>query len=155
MNGIKQNHAGYRTTLDDYLMWAPSASIFMMDAFHIKTVHNFRQHIIIEAGSVLITGCIGMGMRMISKNMKAYNSNGSKFPSGHTANAFRGAEIFHQEFKESNRLLSYGAYLLAMGVGISRLYEQNHYLSEVVAGAGLGILSAKLTYWIFDKAKKQ
>jgi membrane-associated phospholipid phosphatase len=39
-------------------------------------------------------------------------------------------------------------------VGVLRIYNKQHYLSEVIAGAGLGILSTKLTYWIFDKIKK-
>ena len=79
----------------------------------------------------------------------------TKFPSGHTANAFRGAEILHQELKESNKLLSYSGYIVATAVGVLRIYNKDHLLSEVLAGAGLGILSSKLTYWIFDKVKSK
>lgn len=137
----------------DYLMWVPSASIYVMDAFHVKTAHNFREHLILEAGSVVLTGGIGYGMRLISRNIKAYESEGTKFPSGHTANAFRGAEIFHQELKKAHPILSYSGYVIASGVGVLRIYDKVHLLSEVIAGAGLGILSTKLTYWIFNKFK--
>lgn len=153
MNDIQQNHPGFHTSAADYMMWAPSASIYVMDALKVKTTHRFREHVIIDAGSILITGGIGYGMRLISRGMKVYHANGTKFPSGHTANAFRGAEILHQELKESNQLLSYTGYLVAAGVGIMRIYGQEHLLSEVLAGAGLGILSTKLTYWIFQKVK--
>jgi membrane-associated phospholipid phosphatase len=44
---------------------------------------------------------------------------------------------------------------VATGVGLLRIYNKNHLLSEVLAGAGLGILSTKLTYWIFDKVKEK
>jgi hypothetical protein len=33
------------------------------------------------------------------------------------------------------------------------MYNKNHLLTEVLAGAGLGILSGKLTCWAFDTIK--
>ena len=60
----------------------------------------------------------------------------------------------HQELKEASPVLSYSGFLVAAGVGALRIYNDDHLLSEVLAGAGLGILSTKLTYWIFDKLKK-
>ncbi|MEO6837012.1 MAG: phosphatase PAP2 family protein, partial [Ginsengibacter sp.] len=152
-NNIYQNYPNYHTSAANYLMWMPSASVYVLDAFKVKTAHNFHEHLILDAGSILITGGLGYGMRIISKNIKAYNSPDTKFPSGHTANAFRGAEILHQELKGTNQLLSYSGYLVAAGVGVLRIYDKDHLLSEVIAGAGLGIISTKLTYWIFDKVK--
>ena len=152
-DNIHQNYPDFHTSAADYLMWAPSASVYVLDAFKVKTEHNFREHFILDAGSILITGGFGYGMRIISKHIKAYNSSDTKFPSGHTANAFRGAEILHQELKGTNKLLSYSGYLVATGVGLLRIYDKDHLLSEVITGAGLGIISTKLTYWIFDKVK--
>ena len=152
-NSIYQNYPTFHTSAADYLMWTPSASVYLLDAFKVKTTHNFHEHLILDAGSILITGGLGYGMRIISKNIKAYNSPNTKFPSGHTANAFRGAEILHQELKGTNPILSYSGYLVATGVGLLRIYDKDHLLSEVIAGAGLGIISTKLTYWILDKVK--
>lgn len=152
---VKQNYPDFHTTAADYLMWAPGAWLYVMDVVKIKTAHNFGEHLMIDAGSILITAGIGYGMRIISRNIKAYTSMNTKFPSGHTANAFRGAEILHQELKESNKLLSYSGYIVATTVGVLRIYNKDHLLSEVLAGAGLGILSSKLTYWIFDKVKSK
>jgi membrane-associated phospholipid phosphatase len=154
MNDIQEHHANFHSGAEDYIMWAPSASIYIMDAFHVKTQHTFKDHLLIEGGSVLITGGLGLGMRIISRNIKAYNDGDTKFPSGHTANAFRGAEIFHQELKQQHPVISYGGYIVATGVGLLRIYGKQHYLTEVLAGAGLGILSTKITYWLFDKVKK-
>lgn len=155
MTNIKENYPNFHTTAADYLMWAPSASVYALDALKVKTKHTFTQHLILDAGSILITGGIGYGMRLISRNMKAYNSEGTKFPSGHAANAFRGAEILHQELKEQHPLLSYSGYVVATGVGLLRIYNKDHFLTEVLAGAGLGIISTKLTYWIFDKSSNK
>jgi hypothetical protein len=154
MTDIQKNHSGFHTNVEDYIMWAPSASLYLMDAIKVNTAHSFTEHLIIDAGSIIITGGIGYGMRLFSRNIKGFNTNfNTKFPSGHTANAFRGAEILHQELKQSHKLWSYSGYIVAAGVGALRIYNKEHYLSEVVAGAGLGILSTKLTYWVFDKIK--
>lgn len=153
MADMKKNHPNFHTDAADYLMWVPSASIYTMDAFKIKTKHSFKEHLLIDAGSIVITGGIGYVMRQISSHMEVYNSQNTEFPSGHTANAFRGAEIIHQELKDSHKILSYSGYLVATTVGVLRIYTQQHLLTEVLAGAGLGILSTKLTYWVFDKWK--
>lgn len=153
MANVQKSHPDFHTNAADYLMWIPSASVYAMDAMKIKTKHTFTQHLILDAGSLLITGGIGYGMRMISKHIDAYNENGTKFPSGHAANVFRGAEIVHQELKDQSPVLSYSGYVVATGVGLLRIYTKNHLLTEVIAGAGLGILSTKLTYWIFHKTK--
>lgn len=148
---IKENYPGFHTNAEDYLMWVPSASVYALDAFHVKTQHNFKEHLILDASSIIITGGIGYAMRLVSKNIGVYNTHHTKFPSGHTANAFRGAEFFHQELKKINPLLSYSGYLVATTVGILRIYNKDHLLTEVFAGAGLGILSTKFSYWLFSK----
>lgn len=153
MENVRTNHPDFNTNVDDYLQWVPSASIYAMDALKVKTKHTFLEHLAIDAGSIIITGGAGYIMRKISGNMEVYNSTGSQFPSGHTANAFRGAEIVFQELKDTHRVLSYSGYLVATAVGILRIYNKEHYLTEVLAGAGLGILSTKLTYLAFDKVK--
>ena len=154
MSNVRANHTNFRTHADDYLTWVPSAAVYTMDAFNIKTQHTFKQHLALDVGSVLITGGLGFGIRKITENIKAFQGVDTQFPSGHTANAFRGAEILHQELKYLHPVLSYSGYVVATGVGILRIYNKEHFLSEVIAGAGLGILSTKLTYWIFDKIKK-
>lgn len=151
---IQTRYPEFNTTVDDYLQWAPSASIYVMDAFKVKTKHRFAEHLILDAGSIIITGGAGFVMRKISGNIDEYNTYGTWFPSGHTANAFRGAEIVFQELKDNHRVLSYSGYLVASVVGALRIYNKQHLLSEVLAGAGLGMLSTKLTYLIFDKVKE-
>lgn len=154
-NRVNQNYPDFHTNAADYLTWVPSASVYVLDALHVKTAHSFKEHLILDAGSLLITGGIGYGMRLVTKNKKLYNSFGTEFPSAHTASAFRGAEILHQELKANNPWLSYSGYVVATGVGLLRLYNKDHLLSEVLAGAGLGIISTKLTYWIFNKVENK
>lgn len=153
LSQVKNNHLGFHTNIDNYAMWVPSASVYVLDAFKVNTSHSFKQHLLLDAGSIILTGGIGYVMRKTTQNSQVYNKHNTKFPSGHVANAFRGAEIFHQELKENNKMFSYSGYLAATTVGVLRIYNKVHLLTEVLAGAGLGIISTKLTYFILGKTK--
>lgn len=149
--GIRERHPDFKTSLDGYLQWAPSLSIYAMDLAGVKTRHGFRDHLLIDAGSILVAGGLGYAMRRIGRNFEVYNKGDSEFPSGHTTNAFRGAEIVRQELRHSHPAWSYSGYVMASVVGILRLYNGQHYLTDVIAGAGLGMLSTKLTYWMHKR----
>ncbi len=78
---MQNNYPNFHTSAADYLMWVPSASIYAMDAFHVKTQHTFKEHLIIDVGSVLVTGGLGFGMRKISKHIEVYTTYNTEFPS--------------------------------------------------------------------------
>ena len=59
------------------------------------------------------------------------------FPSGHTSNSFALAAVAERHYGWK---LGVPAYLLAGLVGASRLEQDKHYLSDVVAGATLGYI---------------
>jgi membrane-associated phospholipid phosphatase len=80
----------------------------------------------------------------------AFNS----FPSGHTANAFSGAEFLWQEYKDVSVWYGISGYLVASGTGVFRIVNDRHWLTDVVAGAGIGILSTKIAYWVFPYMNK-
>ena len=73
------------------------------------------------------------------------------FPSGHTATAFAGAELVRAEYG-----WGYGiaAYTVATGVAFMRLYNNRHWLNDVLAGAGVGIVSAQIGYWMLPLSRK-
>lgn len=62
----------------------------------------------------------------------------TSFPSGHTAAAFAVASFIQQIYKDKIwvGLLSYG---IATGVGLSRIYENEHWPSDVLIGAAVGL----------------
>lgn len=73
------------------------------------------------------------------------------FPSGHTCLAFATAAalaIFIPRWRV-------GFFVIAAGVGLERLLEDAHYLSDVVAGAGLGVFAAMLTRFLYERAFSQ
>lgn len=64
------------------------------------------------------------------------------YPSGHTSSSFTTADILAQQYGWKIGALAYGA---ATCVSISRLAEHQHYLSDVVFGAAIGIAAARAT----------
>ena len=60
----------------------------------------------------------------------------------------RGAYAY-KEFKDSSPILAYSGYAIAAFVAGSRLYNNRHWVADVVAGAGFGILSVELSYLIY------
>jgi PAP2 superfamily len=62
------------------------------------------------------------------------------FPSGHTSSSFATATVLQRHFGWK---VGVPAYVMASFVGGSRLQERRHYLSDVVFGAAIGIVSAR------------
>ena len=77
------------------------------------------------------------------------------FPSRHTSTAFANDEIMHQEFKDRSAWYSVAGYSLAVATGALRMLNNRHWLSDVVAGAGVGILSTRLAYVIYPRLQKK
>jgi len=70
------------------------------------------------------------------------NRISGSWPSGHTTVAFAAATVFAMEYKDKPLIpiLSYSAATL---IGLSRMVENRHWFSDVVAGAALGYLSGR------------
>lgn len=68
------------------------------------------------------------------------NGGHHSFPSGHSAASFTTADIVLQRFGWRAGAL---AYVAAAYVGASRISDRDHYLSDVVFGAAVGIASAR------------
>ena len=73
-------------------------------------------------------------------------SNHQSFPSGHTATAFTGAHILFKEYKDVTPWIGVAGYATATTVGAMRVFNRRHWVSDVVTGAGAGILSAEIGY---------
>jgi membrane-associated phospholipid phosphatase len=63
-------------------------------------------------------------------------------PSGHTAAAFAMATALADDLNHT--WASVGLYTLATGVGWSRMNDNKHWLTDIAAGAVIGVSSAKL-----------
>ncbi len=151
---IKEHHAEYVTKLDNYLQHAPALAVYGLNALGIKGKNNFRDRTIIYALSSVISTAIVLPLKHITKIQRPDGSSFSSFPSGHTATAFGAAEFMRQEYKDISPWYGIAGYGAATFTGILRLYNNRHWVSDVMAGAGFGILSTRLAYWTYPVIKK-
>jgi membrane-associated phospholipid phosphatase len=103
---------------------------------------------------VIMSGTV-FGLKKWTKVERPDGSSNNSFPSGHTANAFMGAEFLYQEYKDVSPWYGIAGYVVATGTGLFRMYNNRHWFSDVVAGAGFGILSTKVAYWIYPWMKEK
>lgn len=73
---------------------------------------------------------------------KAWQNNYTSFPSGHTTAAFAVATVLAESFKQY-KALPFILYGYAGAVGLSRIYDDKHWLSDVVLGAAIGYTVGK------------
>ena len=67
----------------------------------------------------------------------------SSFPSGHTTVAFAAATVYAMEYK-NKPLVGILSYSAASLIGLSRITENKHWATDVLAGAAIGYLTGRL-----------
>ncbi len=139
-----------RLHFDDYFQYLPAATPLVLNLCGVKGRHSFGRLALIEGSSYLLGGgwlaAFKYGLGVLRPDNSSYNS----FPSGHTFTAFTGAELLRREYGEEYPWLAVAGYAVAITVGAMRVYNNRHWVGDVLAGAGLGIMSVTLVYWILD-----
>jgi len=91
----------------------------------------------------------------LGKTGRAANGtrSNSSFPSGHTTAAFSAATVFAIEYK-NKPYIPIIAYSAATLVGLSRITENKHWATDVVAGAALGYLNGRQVSFNYHRYAK-
>jgi len=140
-----------KTTVDNYLQIAPAGIIIGLETIGIKGKHKPLQTAMIFTMSNVILNSIVQPIKHITKINRPDNSDYKSFPSGHTTEAFASAELMRIELNGNYPWLSITGYLMAATTGYLRMYNNKHWISDVIIGAGIGIASTKLSVLIFDE----
>lgn len=130
--------------VDDYVEWGMLGWVFLCDPFGKEKHHWLDQFFLLGIAETLNAGMVHTLKNVVDERRpdgKPYS-----FPSGHTANAFLGAHMAYKEFHETDPFLAYSGYAIATAVAVSRLYNNRHWVADVVGGAGFGILSVEVAY---------
>ena len=91
------------------------------------------------------------GIKYSAKEMRPDGSTANSWPSGHTATSFVGATILHKEYGLTRSpWFSIAGYGVATATGIMRVLNNRHWISDVMSGAGIGIMSTELGYALSD-----
>ncbi len=140
-----QQHIKWNGAADDYLRYAPLAAVYALNLVGNKGENNFGNRTAIAIKILLINELITSTLKTTINETRP-NGGKHSFPSGHTSVAFTLAHFMHKEFGNRSVWYSIGAYGCATTVAFMRIAKNAHWISDVVAGAGLGILSTELVY---------
>lgn len=130
---------------DDYLQYLPVTASVAMGSLGVKSRHPLRERVAVTAVAYASMGIIVNAGKLAFRERRPDSDARNSFPSGHTATAFMGAELVRMEY---GGVYGWGAYTVATGIAALRLYNERHWLNDVIAGAGIGILSARIGYWL-------
>ena len=145
INDWRWEHFNYQGDVDDYLRFGPMVAVFSLNALGIKGKNNFGNQSALLFKSTVISTVI---VRLLKDWTKVERPTGDlqSFPSGHSALVFGMAQWMHHEYGEKSIWYSIGAYSCAASVGIMRVAKGGHWISDVFAGAGIGMMATELAY---------
>lgn len=149
-----QENIDHRLTIDDFTQYAPMAATYGLNLCGIKGKHGYGDLTIILGTAYALMGTTVYAMKNITKVERPDGSARNSFPSGHTATAFMGAELLRREYWDVSPWIGVAGYAVAAGTGFFRMYNNRHWLTDVIAGAGIGILSVQAAYWLYPVITK-
>ncbi|WP_439558843.1 phosphatase PAP2 family protein [Dyadobacter sp.] len=143
----KEHFPRFKTRLDDYLQFSALAAAYGLDAAGIKSKTDFvNRSVILVKGEILAISTV-MVLKKAFHIQRPDGSSYNSFPSGHTTQAFAAATFLSEEYKGTYQWMPYVSYTVASSVGILRVANNRHFISDVLVGAGVGFLSMKVAYW--------
>ena len=148
-SGKEQPHKS--TLFDDYSQFLSPALAVSLKAAGYEGRSNWPRFVATAAMSYGIMCGVAEGLKRSDKKMRPDGSTADSWPSGHTATSFVGATILHREYGLTRSpWFSVAGYGMAATTGAMRVFHNRHWASDVLAGAGIGILSAEAAYALSD-----
>jgi membrane-associated phospholipid phosphatase len=148
--GVTQRtDADFHTRAESYFEFAPIAVVYGLDLAGVPGKNTFIDQTALLGLSAGIFGVTGYITKYSTHRLRPNGADYLSSPSAHTATAFIGAEFLAQEYSEKSPVYTVIGYSIAVTTGIFRMYNRDHWFSDVVAGAGFGILSTKASYLIY------
>ena len=143
---------GRAIAADEYLRFLPFAMGAAL-AFAVPDAGwGRRGELLLQTGTALVcTAALTKGLKLIVDSPRPDASDSNSFPSGHCALAFAGAELVRIQHGWA---WGSAAYVCAIAVAGMRLYNDAHWFSDVLAGAGTGRLCAQLSRLILPLEKR-
>lgn len=147
----------YKNRMDDFIQFAPLLTTYGLNLAGYEGRSSFKRLFWSSGFSYAFMGAFVNGVKYTASEMRPDGSSANSFPSGHTATAFTAATVMHKEYGLTRSpWFSVGAYSVATLTGIMRTLNNRHWISDILVGAGIGVISTDLGYmmadfWLKDK----
>ena len=141
----------FKTSIDDYTQFFGPVMTVGLKVCGVEGRSDWPRLLASSALSYGIMAGFVNGIKYTAKEMRPDGSTANSWPSGHTATSFVGASILHKEYGLTRSpWYSVAGYGVATATGIMRILNNRHWISDVMSGAGIGIMSTELGYAIGD-----
>ncbi|MEH0153821.1 phosphatase PAP2 family protein [Limibacter armeniacum] len=146
-----QYFADFHTSIDDHMHYAPIAAVYGLNLFGVKGRNGVGKATLCLLASYAIASPI---VAALKKNTNVTRPSGGEnsFPSWHTTRAFVAASFLHKEYGKKSIWYSIGGYTVATATGVCRSLNNAHWVSDILVGAGIGILTTEASYLLMDWA---
>ena len=146
----------FKTGIDDYTQFFGPAMVVGLKLGGYEGRSDWPRLLASAGMSYLIMAGLVNGIKYTAKEMRPDGSTANSWPSGHTATAFVGASLLHKEYGLTRSpWWSVAGYGVATATGVMRVLNNRHWISDVMSGAGIGIMSTELGYALCDLMFRQ
>jgi len=141
----------FKTGIDDYTQFFGPAAVVGLKLGGYEGRSDWPRLLASAGMSYAIMAGFVNGIKYTAKEMRPDGSTANSWPSGHTATAFVGATLLHKEYGLTRSpWWSVAGYGVATATGVMRVLNNRHWISDVMSGAGIGIMSTELGYALCD-----
>ena len=141
----------FKTGIDDYTQYFGPAMVVGLKLGGYEGRSDWPRLLASAAMSYGLMAALVNGIKYTAKEMRPDGSQANSWPSGHTATSFVGATLLHKEYGLTRSpWFSVAGYGVATATGVMRVLNNRHWVSDVMSGAGIGILSTELGYALCD-----
>lgn len=143
---VQRNYPSFRTTIDNHTTFVPVLMAVGLNVGGVKGRHHFTEQAVLLGMTYFLNRSLTNNLKSLTKVNRPDGLSDDAFPSAHTSTAFAYATFFHNEYGHKSVWYSVAGYSFATATGVLRILNDRHWLSDVLAGAGIGILSAEVAY---------
>lgn len=142
-NAFHQKHfSNFQTSFEDYLQYSTGL-------VYLGANLTYDKKTILEASKIFLTANIfnfigTKGMKFLAQIERPNKADYYSFPSGHTSLAFVGAHLIAREFGKGKPWIKVGAYGIATTTGLFRWGNHEHWVSDILGGAAMGIFATEM-----------
>ena len=141
----------FKTGIDDYSQYFGPALTLGLKVGGVEGRSDWGRFAASAAMSYAIMAGFVNGIKYTAKELRPDGSTRNSWPSGHTATSFVGATILHKEYGLTRSpWFSIAGYGVATATGVCRVLNNRHWVSDVLSGAGIGIMSTEIAYALSD-----
>ena len=141
----------FKTGIDDYTQFFGPAAVVGLKLGGYEGRSDWPRLLASAGMGYGIMALLVNTIKHTAKEMRPDGSTANSWPSGHTATAFVGATLLHKEYGLTRSpWWSVAGYSVATATGVMRVLNNRHWISDVLSGAGIGMLSGELGYALCD-----